>query len=125
MKIYISIPISGRNIEDAKEEAASIATSIKEKGHTCVNPFDIVPETDGREPKYSDYIGEDMKHLLECDAIFLSCNWGNSKGCRLEYNAALIYGKTVFKNLKDIPLSIWSDIVRKTHGKICEYTQKK
>jgi hypothetical protein len=44
-------------------------------------------------------MGRDIEALLECDAIYLASGWGNSRGCNLEYTAALIYGKHIFTSM--------------------------
>lgn len=90
MKIYISIPISGYNPAIQKAEAAEIAELIRARGHTPVNPFDTPepPEELNEEERYAYFIGEDIKRLLLCDAIYLCKGWKNSTGCLIELNAA-------------------------------------
>ena len=39
MKIYISIPITGRPIEEAKEHAEWLKSSLEAHGHKCITPF--------------------------------------------------------------------------------------
>lgn len=105
MKIYISIPITGHDELKQKIKAASIAERIISMGHEAVNPFDAPPApTFNERERYSHYIGEDLKMLLGCDAL-LSSEPGCviSKGCRLEFQAAKIYGLQIYASLKDIP----------------------
>lgn len=45
MKAYISIPISGRPIIDAKCQAERIKAKLTEHGHECITPFDVCPES--------------------------------------------------------------------------------
>lgn len=94
MKIYISIPISGHSIEEQKEKAKYIAERLKALGHEPVNPFDTPPPSGNLSDKeqYAYYIGEDLKRLLTCDAAFFCEDWLKSKGCRLEYHVASLYG---------------------------------
>ena len=42
-------------------------------------------------------IGNDIAAILSCDAFYVCKDSSHSKGCRLEYYAALIYGKLIMK----------------------------
>lgn len=85
MRIYISIPISGHNIEKQCAAASEIADNLRKLGHEPVNPFETPeapPDMNDKE-KYAYYMGEDLKQLLTCDAVFLCKGWSESRGCRL------------------------------------------
>lgn len=105
MKIYISIPISGLYIAKQKEKASYISERIKALGHEPINPFDTTRQTcDMTErEEYAYYMGEDIKRLLMCDAIFLCEGWHKSKGCKAEFNIAMVYGLADFGCVEDIP----------------------
>lgn len=45
MKAYISIPISGRPLHEAKYQAECIKAKLTEHGHECITPFDVCPES--------------------------------------------------------------------------------
>lgn len=104
MKIYISIPISGHDLKAQREKAEEIADKLRKLGHEPVNPFDTPkPEKACSErEEYAHYIGEDIKKLLTCDAVFLCDGWNCSKGCSLEGQAALVYGLKQYGRLEDI-----------------------
>lgn len=89
-KIYISLPITGRPIEEAFEEAARAADEIREQGDIPLSPFDISPYS--QEKDYADYMGDDIRALLRADSVLFLPGWEQSKGCRLEHAAAEIYG---------------------------------
>ena len=99
-RIYISIPISGHDLEEAKEKARDIRKCLLwdefdwEEGWSTdvITPFDVCPEPD---KPYSYYMGKDIEALLECDAIYLCEGWQNSKGCMAEFEVARIYGKKI------------------------------
>lgn len=99
MKIYISLPISGKDIEEVKQLSEIAKNEIIEKGHTPVSPLDVSPNT---ELSYAQHMGNDIAALLECDAIVFLGDWHLSKGCRLEMNAAVIYDKKIFSNLDSV-----------------------
>ena len=100
-RIYISIPISGHDLEEVKAKARGIRERLlwdvfelkKGQNHPdVITPFDVCPEPD---KSYSYYMGKDIEALLECDAIFLCKGWQNSKGCMAEFEVAKIYGKEI------------------------------
>ena len=94
MKLYISIPISGRPLHEAKHQAECIKAKLTEHGHECITPFDVCPEF-GKS--YAYYMGKDIEALLadDIDAVVFGNGFHNSKGCRLEHAAAEIYGKRI------------------------------
>lgn len=105
MRIYISIPISGLPIEQQKAKANDIADKLRRLGHEPVNPFDTpeAPPDMTEKEQYAYYIGEDIKKLLMCDAIFFCEGWYQSKGCRLEANAAILNGLQEYGRFEDVP----------------------
>ena len=48
MKVYISIPITGQPIEEAKEYAEWLKSSLEVHGHKCITPFSV-DRLNGRE----------------------------------------------------------------------------
>ncbi len=92
MKIYISLPITGHDIEQVEARSIFTAAMLREQGHTPISPLEI----DHRDPQdYEAVIGTDITALLCCDAVYLCKDWETSRGCRLEYQAAKIYGKEI------------------------------
>lgn len=105
MRIYISIPISGHALEEQRAKAERFAKDIDAIGHDAINPFDVPepPACLDERVKYAYYMGEDVKELLMCDAVYFSRGWEQSKGCRLEHAAAEIYGLKIYYALDKIP----------------------
>ena len=105
MKIYISIPISGKSFYPQYAKAAEIAEQIRALGHEPVNPFDTPepPEGLSEKERYAYFMGEDIKRLLMCDAIFLCEDWSHSRGCRVEWEAAYVNNITDYYSIPDIP----------------------
>jgi hypothetical protein len=90
-KLYISIPITGYDLEKTKKEAEMRADTFK-NDYTVISPFDVCAE---ENLPYSACMGKCIRALLDCDAVFFASGWTNSKGCNLEYAAAKIYGKEI------------------------------
>lgn len=92
MKVYISIPISGHDEAEVREHADLTRAMLSRAGHEVVTPFDIYA---GENPKYEDYLSEDLKVLYRCDAVYLCEGWQFSKGCQIEAYYAHTFGKVI------------------------------
>lgn len=96
MKIYISGKITGYPIDHAKCKFRESAFDLKIKGYETVNPFDLSVTEPSKT--WKDYMGDDLRGLLNCDAIFMQKDWGQSKGARIEYQVAKELGlKIIFE----------------------------
>lgn len=94
-KVYISLPITGRHIEEAKAEAEKAKKILTKNGYEAVSPFDVVteiPEGMTESQSYAYCMGRDIEALLQCDGIYLCDGHQLSKGCQLEVEAARLYG---------------------------------
>lgn len=92
MRIYISLPISNRDENEARHHADLMKAALSRAGHDVVNPFEIYV---GTNPTYADYLCADLRKLADCDAIFLCEGWQFSRGCRIERTFAEEFGKQV------------------------------
>lgn len=70
------------NFERAKKEVTLL-------GYVPVSPVDL-PHQHGRT--WSDYMREDIKALMDCEALFALKNWRNSTGARIEVETATSIG---------------------------------
>ena len=92
MKVYISLPITGRDIEQVEASCIFASAVLEKKGHTPVSPLDV---SDNPDASYAEHMGNDITALLECDAVLFLDGWTASRGCNLEMEAAKIYGKEI------------------------------
>lgn len=88
MRIYVSLPITGYDLEERKARASELKSKFEQEGHEAVTPFDLEWE-EGRD--YAHYMGRDIEALLRCDAAYFDKGWGKSRGCKLEHWAARIF----------------------------------
>ena len=90
MKVYISLPITGRDMDEVKARIDSAAETLRRHGHTPVSPLEV--NAANLDAPYAELIGNDIRALLQCEeAVFLD-GWERSQGCRLEASACRIYG---------------------------------
>lgn len=99
MEIYISLPITGHDIEEVEASCIFASGVIQSKGHTPVSPIELA-HADPED--YPAVIGTDITALLACEAVLFLPGWQTSKGCRLEHEAAVIYGKEMYFDLDEI-----------------------
>lgn len=94
--IYISLPITGHDINERKREAErlrQLALSQVEGATTVVTPFDIQPTA---EATYGTFMGIDIEFIIDqADTVVFASRWAKSKGCRLEFACATVYDKEI------------------------------
>jgi nucleoside 2-deoxyribosyltransferase len=89
MTVYISGPIT-TDPEHAEKFAAAFAT-LSAQGHAPINPVDIgraLKLKMGREPTRYEYMREDIKAMMGCDAICILPDWIDSWGACIELELA-------------------------------------
>jgi hypothetical protein len=101
MKIYISLPITGHDIDEVEARCIFTKAVIEKKGHIPISPLDVSSDPDAT---YAQHMGNDIAALLECDAVLFLEGWQLSKGCRLEYEVARIYQLKNFLSAEQIPM---------------------
>lgn len=106
IKVYVSLPITGQESTvmerclKAKLQIEMLFATADTKGYELevVFPLDVdkigTPEQDNTKP-LSYWIGEDIKLLMDCDAVFFCKGNGKSRGCQLEHRCATLYEKTI------------------------------
>lgn len=99
-KCYISLPITGRDLDEVGERIAELKCNLQDKGYTPVSPFDREVDFNA---SHEEHMRADFKLLLACDYILMSSEWEYSVGCRAELNAALACGmKIMFERAETI-----------------------
>lgn len=111
IKVYLSMPISGRPIKEAIAEGKRIAETLSaaHPNWEIINPLDIstgLPKEVWNLPerkRYAAFMGADIEALLgEADAVAFTMGALVSKGCRLEICLANIYNlPRIFLNAAD------------------------
>lgn len=92
MKIYISGPITGWNIDGVRTRFKAAEATLEMQGYDAVNPLENgLPE----DAPYDEHMKRDLEMLAECDAIYMLTGWERSNGCRIEFNAAVKAGKKI------------------------------
>lgn len=91
LKIYLSQPMMGKTKEQILEEREPYMKMYG--GDDCEfinNVFDIDVNKD---PLY--YLAKSIELLVDADIVYLLPGWDKARGCKIEYNIALKYGKYI------------------------------
>lgn len=96
-KIYLSIPISGKDLNVQKALARNIAQEYmsRYKDWEVITPFEIVENAE--TISYEDAMEQDLRVLRQCQAILMAPGWRESNGCLIEFSVARSMGIGVFE----------------------------
>ena len=86
-RIYISGKISGLPIDKVNQKFKMAERQIFSLGGYPVNPTVMNP-SNTKDWTWNDYMVYDINLLLNCHAIFMLKDGGQSKGARIEYAIA-------------------------------------
>lgn len=84
MKVYISLPITGRPLQEVKAHADAVKRLLEDMRLKPVSPLEIYA---GENPCYAEYMGADIAVLLQCDGVIFCKGWQSSCGCCIEFDA--------------------------------------
>lgn len=94
-KIYISGKITGLTPDQAFSLFNNAELYLSERGYEVINPMTIPHEHD---KSWLSYMRNDLKALLDCEAIFMLYNWKDSKGAKVEHDLAESLGLEIIYN---------------------------
>lgn len=95
-KLYISGPITGRVLSEARKEFALAEARLVNQGYEAINPLEL---DHSKARSWQDHMRIDMRALIDCDAIVLLPLWFDSVGSMAEKELAELLGIIVFESL--------------------------
>lgn len=91
MKAMISQPMRGLCENIIKKERDRLTKWLESSGYDVVNTlFDF----ESNNPLH--YLAKTIEAMAEVDMIVFVPGWENSRGCKIEYEIAKNYGKSIF-----------------------------
>ena len=94
MKIMISQPMNGKTTEQIRKERVELVKELEKQGHEVVDTI-FAKET----PKDCDtaiyYLSKSIEAIGKVDGLVFMKGWENARGCRIENQVALAYGKFI------------------------------
>lgn len=94
MKLMISQAMRGKTTEQIQEERKQLVEELEKQGHEVINTI-FAEET----PKDCDtalfYLSKSIEAIGKVDGVVFMQGWNNARGCRIEYEVAIQYGKFI------------------------------
>lgn len=93
MKLMISQPMRGKTNEQIREERAELVKQLEEQGHEVV---DTVFENAPADEDVAIYcLSQSIRYIGKVDGVVFMPGWQQARGCRIEYDVAISYGKFI------------------------------
>lgn len=116
--VYISGKITGT--DDFMERFATAAERLNSAGYVVCNPASL-NATMPSSTSWEGYMGESLRMLSHCAAIYMLRGWEESRGARVELSVALQMGKRVmFEDAPAVPQEMSAIEYLRTMRSICE-----
>lgn len=94
MKVFISQPFHGVKEEDVLNLREHIVDLLEERGYFDIEVIDnYYKDNAPRDAGRLWYLGDSIKLMDEADLIVFVTGYKQAKGCLIEYEVALRYGK--------------------------------
>lgn len=95
MKVMISQPMQGKSHVHILEERERLVQMLENEGYEVVDSVIArKPPEDAKDALW--YLGESLKVMATCDAVFFMPGWQEARGCRIEHAAADAYGLAIY-----------------------------
>lgn len=86
-KAMISQPMRGKTDQEIVETREKALGVLRDKGYMVVNTLFT---NDAKGPLW--FLGEALKAMSQCNAVYFCKGWENARGCKIEHEAAVEYG---------------------------------
>lgn len=92
-KIMISQPMKGKTNEQIKEERKLLVSELENEGYEVLDTvFDTAPKAIDETVWY---LSKSIEYLAQADVVFFMKGWQYARGCKIEHEVAVEYGKKV------------------------------
>lgn len=90
-KLFISQPMNGKTNEQILEERQKAISSFDDEIEVIDSFFKDAPHD--ATPLW--YLGESIKLLGDADVVYFCKDWEKYRGCTIEHECAVLYGKEI------------------------------
>lgn len=94
MKIMISQPMKGKTNEQIREERADLVKRLQEEGIEVIDT--IFEEAPADEDIAIYMLSQSIRYIGKVDAVMFMKGWEKARGCKIEHEVAVEYGKQVY-----------------------------
>lgn len=91
MKIMISQPMRGKTNKQIGEEREELVKRLQEEGHEVIDT--VLDISENKSPIY--YLSKSIELLDKADGVVFMKGWQEARGCRIEHQVAVDYGKFI------------------------------
>ena len=92
-KIMISQPMKRKTNEQIKEERKALVSELENEG------YEVLDSVFDEAPKNVDeaiwFLSKSIEYLAQADVVFFMKGWEYARGCKIEHEVAIEYGKKV------------------------------
>ena len=92
-KIMISQPMRGKTNELIKEERKVLVQEFEDRGYEVLDT--VFDETPKNVDEAIWFLSKSIEYLAQADIIFFMKGWEKARGCKIEHEVAIEYGKEV------------------------------
>ena len=94
MDLMISQPMKGKTNEQIREERANLIKKLEEQGNKVL---DTVFENAPANEDIAIYmLSQSIRYIGKVDGVVFMIGWESARGCKIEHQVAVEYGKQVF-----------------------------
>ena len=94
MKVMISQPMRGKTNEQIRAERADLVKRLQEEG---IEVVDTILENAPADEDVAIYcLSQSIRYIGKVDALYFMKGWEKARGCKIEHEVAVEYGKQVF-----------------------------
>ena len=102
MKAMLSQPMAGKSEEEIKATREKAIKALEAKGYEVVNTFFTDEWYNNEHMKERGvvqiplcFLAKSLEKMSLCHAVYFCKGWEQTRGCRLEHDAAVAYGLTI------------------------------
>lgn len=94
MRIMISQPMKNKSLERIRRERQQLVDELQKQGYYVLDTiFTEEAPKDCDESIY--YLAKSIEVIGKVDAVIFMSGWENARGCRIEHQVAVDYGKFI------------------------------
>ncbi len=93
MRVFISQPMVDKTDEEIEMERAIALAKMKKEYTEPIHIIDSFFKDAPHDAKPLWYLGESIKLLGDADAVYFCKGWEQYRGCTIEHECAVRYGK--------------------------------
>ena len=94
MKIMISQPMRGKTNEQIRKEREKIVEKLQNGGWKVVDT--VFEDAPADEDMAIYMLSQSIRYIGKVDALYFMNGWEKARGCKIEHEVAVEYGKDVF-----------------------------